>query len=124
MRMPRTSLRLNLNRSDSNDLYTYLLVPGSPLTLPSQLDLIINELLSGTVDLSYRLNNHLRVGASSWYEDYHTEDSAFEPLTISDIALPPVQAGLPIVPTNSLLLGYLNRPYTADTGMLRLTYLW
>lgn len=121
---PRTDLRFNLNWSDSEDLYTYLLVAGSTLPPPSQLDPVINELLRAEVDLGYRLTNNVRIGAAYWYEDFHTEDFALGPLTMSDIALPPVQPGVPIVPTNSLLLGYLYRPYTAHTGMVRLTYLW
>ena len=121
---PRTNLRVNLNWSDANDLYTYVLVAGSPLPAPLQLAPVVNELLRGEVAVSYQVSSHLRAGASYWYEDYKTEDFALGPLTISDIALPPVQPGFPIVPTNSLLLGYLYRPYTAHTGMVRLTYLW
>jgi MtrB/PioB family decaheme-associated outer membrane protein len=121
---PRTDLRVGLNWSDADDVYTYVLTSDTVLPTPAQLDPVINELLRGTVDLTYRLNNRVRVGASYWYEDYNTQDFAFGPLTISDIALPQVQPGVPLVPTNSLLLGYLYRPYTAHTGMVRLTYLW
>jgi len=121
---PRTDLRINVNWSDADDVYTYTLAAGSPLPIPSQLAPVVNELLRGTVDVSYRLSNRVRVAAAYWFEDYNVEDFAFGPLTISDIALPPVQPGFPIVPTNSLLLGYLYRPYTAHTGMVRLTYLW
>lgn len=122
--MRNTDLRFNVNWSDADDTYTYLLVAGSPLATPQQLAPVVNELLRGTVDVGYRVSQHLRVGAGYWYENYKTEDFAFGPLTISDIALPPVQPGLPIVATNSLLLGYLYRPYTAHTGFVRLTYLW
>jgi MtrB/PioB family decaheme-associated outer membrane protein len=121
---PRTDLRVSLNWSDASDLYTYVLTSDTVLPTPSQLAPVVNELLRGTVDLTYRLGNRLRLGASYWYEDYKTEDFAFGPTTISDIALPPVQPGFPIVATNSLLLGYLYRPYTAHTGLVRLTYLW
>jgi hypothetical protein len=121
---PRTDLRVNLNWSDSDDVYTYVLTSDTVLPSPSQLDPVLNQLLRGTVDLTYRLSNRVRVGASYWYENYDTQDFAFAPTTISDIALPPVQPGLPITPTNSLLLGYLYRPYTAHTGTVRLTYLW
>lgn len=117
-------VRLNVNWSDAEDTYRYRLVAGSPLTQPQQLDPVVNELLRGTVDFVYRVSAHIRVGASYWYENYKTEDFAFGPLTISDIALPPLRPEFPVVPTNSLLLGYLYRPYTAHTGMVRLSYLW
>jgi MtrB/PioB family decaheme-associated outer membrane protein len=122
--LPRTDLRVNVNWSDANDRYTYVLVPGTVLPAPSQLDPVINELLRGTVDLSYRLSDRLRLAVGYWFEDYRTKDFALGPLTISDIALPAVQPGFPIVATNSLLLGYLYRPYTAHTGMVRLSYLF
>jgi len=32
--------------------------------------------------------------------------------------------GLDPVPTNTMLLGYLYRPYTAHVGFVRLTYAW
>lgn len=121
---PRTSLRANLNWSDANDVYTYLLVPGSVLPAPSQLDPVVNELLRGELDVSYRLSDRIRVGGAYLYENFNTRDFAFGPLTMSDIALPAIRPDFPIVPTNSLLLGYLYRPYTAHTGVIRLTYLW
>lgn len=121
---PRTNLRLNVNWNDATDTYLYALPADTVLPAPSQLDPVINELLRGSVDVDYRLSNQVRVGASYWYENYKTQDFALGPLTISDIALPSVQPGFPVVATNSLLLGYLYRPYTAHTGMVRLTYLW
>ena len=121
---PQTDLRVNLNWSDATEDYLYVLVRDTTLPTPSQLAPVVNELLRGTVDVTHRIGNHLRLGASYWYENFNTEDFALGPLTLSDIALPPVQPGLPIVATNSLLLGYLYRPYTAQTGMVRLTYVW
>jgi MtrB/PioB family decaheme-associated outer membrane protein len=121
---PRTDLRVNVNWNDAVDTYLYVLVPNSVLPTPQQLDPVINELLRSSIDLNYRLSNQVRLGASYWYENYKTQDFALGPLTMSDIALPVVQPGLPVVATNSLLLGYLYRPYTAHTGMVRLTYLW
>jgi MtrB/PioB family decaheme-associated outer membrane protein len=121
---PRTQVRFNFNWSDSDDIYNYVLVPNSTLPAPQQLAPVVNELMRGTIDLTYRLTERLRVGGGYWYENYKVEDFALGPLTMSDIALPAVQPGLPIVPTNTLLLGYLYRPYTAHTGVVRLTYLW
>jgi MtrB/PioB family decaheme-associated outer membrane protein len=121
---PRTSMRFNFNWNDAVDEYLYVLPPNTVLPTPQQLDPVVNELMRGEYDVVYRLSNQVHLGASYWYEDFHTEDFALGPLTMSDIALPPVQPGLPVTPTNSLLLGYTYRPYTAHTGMVRLTYLW
>jgi hypothetical protein len=121
---PKTSMRFNVNWNDAVDEYVYVLPPNTVLATPQQLAPVVNELLRGEFDIVYRLSNQVHLGASYWYEDFHTEDFALGPLTMSDIALPPVQPGLPPSPTNSLLLGYQYRPYTAHTGMVRLTYLW
>jgi MtrB/PioB family decaheme-associated outer membrane protein len=121
---PRTDFRFNLNWNDAKDTYTYLLVPGTALAAPAQLDPVLNEILHSEIDLTYRLSSQVHIGATYWYEDFNTEDFALGPTTMSDIALPPVQPGLPVTPTTSLLLGYQYRPYTAHTGMVRMTYLW
>jgi len=121
---PKTDVRLTINWSDVKDTYTYLLAPQTTLPAPSQLAPVLNELFRGTVDVTHRLTNRLRLGASYWYEDYNTEDFALGELTLTDIALPAVQPGVPVVPTSTLLLGYIYRPFTAHTGIVRLTYLW
>ena len=91
----------------SNDTYLYGLVTGLPLTLPSQLPPVKNELLRGEIDLDYELSRNLVAGVSYWFEDYQVEDFALGPTTLTGIALPPVQEGQPVVATNALLLGYL-----------------
>ena len=121
---PRTSMRFNMSWYDAEDNYVYVLPPDSVLPRPVQLDPVMNEILHGEFDVVYRLSNQVHLGATYWYEDFNTEDFALGPTTMSDIALPAVQPGLPPSPTNSLLLGYQYRPYTAHTGMVRLTYLW
>lgn len=121
---PRTDLRVNVNWNDSTDTYLYTFPVNSVLPVPQQLDPVINELLRGAIDLNYRLSNQVRVGASYWYENYKVQDFALGELTMADIALPAIRPDFPVVATNSLLLGYLYRPYTAHTGMVRLTYLW
>jgi MtrB/PioB family decaheme-associated outer membrane protein len=121
---PRTNLRFNVNWADATDRYTFVRTADTVLPAPSQLDPVVNEILRGAVDLDHRLSTQIRVGASYWYENYKTQDFALGPTTISDIALPAIQPGAPPVATNSLLMGYLYRPYTAHTAMLRLTYLW
>jgi len=120
----RTIIRLSADWSRSNDTYLYGLVTGSPLAVPEQLPAVKNQMLRGEVDVTYELARNLRFGVSYWYDDYNVQDFALGPTTLSGIALPVVQEGQPVVPTNALLLGYLYRPYTAHAGFIRLTYLF
>ena len=120
----RTLIRFTADWNKSNDTYLYGLVAGSPLAVPEQLPPVKNELLRGEVDVTYELAPNLRLGVAYWFDDYKVEDFALGPTTLSGIALPPVEPGEPVVATNSLLLGYLYRPYTAHVGFVRLTYAW
>jgi hypothetical protein len=117
-------VRFSVNWSDVTDTYTYRLPANTVLPPPSQLAPVLNELLRGTFDLTYRISAKLHVGGSYWYEDYYTEDFALGSQIVSDIALPNIQPGATATPPTTLLLGYMYRPYTANTGMVRLTYLW
>ncbi|MGE0363492.1 MAG: MtrB/PioB family outer membrane beta-barrel protein [Vicinamibacterales bacterium] len=120
----RTTLRLSLDWNRSNDTYLYGLVAGSPLAVPEQLPPVKNELLRSEVDLSYEVSRNLRLGVAYWFDDYNVQDFALGPTTLTGIAFPPVQEGVPVAATNALLLGYLYRPYTAHAGFVRLTYAW
>lgn len=120
----RTNIRLSVDWNKSNDAYLYGLVAGSPLVAPTQLPAVKNELLRSEVDVSYDISRNLRFGVAYWFDDYNVDDFALGPTTLTGIALPPVQEGIPVVATNALLLGYLYRPYTAHAAFVRLTYLW
>ena len=120
----RTIIRLVGDWNKSNDTYLYGLVTGSPLAVPEQLPPVKNELLRAEIDVSYELARHLRLGVAYWFEDYHVEDFALGPETISGLSFPPVQEGEQAPTTNALLLGYTYRPYTAHVGFVRLTYGW
>jgi hypothetical protein len=121
---PKTDVRFGVNWSDVTDTYTYRLAPNTTLVAPEQLTPVLNELLRGTFDLTYKVSAKLHVGGSYWYENYKTDDFALGSQIASDIALPIIQPGAtPTAPT-TLLLGYMYRPYTANTGILRMTYLW
>ncbi|MEP7115947.1 MAG: MtrB/PioB family outer membrane beta-barrel protein [Acidobacteriota bacterium] len=120
----RTAIRLSADWNRSNDTYLYGLVAGSPLAVPSQLPPVKNAMLRAELDLTYELARNLRLGVAYWYDDYDVQDFALGPTTLTGIALPAVQAGQPVVATNALLLGYLYRPYTAQAGFVRLTFLF
>jgi MtrB/PioB family decaheme-associated outer membrane protein len=120
----KTVIRLTGDWNKSNDTYLYGLVTGSPLAAPEQLPPVKNELLRAEIDLNYEISHNLHFGAAYWYDDYNVEDFALGPTTLEGIAFPPVEPGLPPTSTNTLLLGYLYRPYTAHVGFVRLTYAW
>jgi hypothetical protein len=73
---------------------------------------------------TWLLRQAARHAGARGYEDYYTEDFALGSQIVSDIALPHIQPGATATPPTTLLLGYMYRPFTANTGMVRLTYLW
>jgi MtrB/PioB family decaheme-associated outer membrane protein len=87
-------------------------VPTS-LPTPTELPPTLSEFNRGTVDLSYALSGRLSVGVSYWYDRYRVRD-----FTLDIDANPDLARG------QALLLGYLYRPYTANTGWVRLLYRW
>jgi hypothetical protein len=76
---------------------------------------VTNELQRGTVDGRYHVSRHLAIGLVYWYDKYDVNDFALGP--VSSLAQP---TGTPAL----LMLGYFYRPYTANSVMGRLTYLW
>ena len=86
-----------------------------PTTLPTPAELppTLSELQRGTMDLTYALASHLSVGLSYWREQYRVQD-----FTLDADANPDLARG------QALLVGYLYRPYTANTVWGRLIYHW
>jgi len=89
-----------------------VLVPTT-LPLPEELPPTLSELHRGTVDVIYSLASRLSLGLSYWYEQYRVED-----FTLDVDANPDLARG------QALLMGYLYRPYTANTVWARLIYRW
>ena len=80
---------------------------------PAELPPTKSELGRGTADLTYALARHLAIGVSYWYEQYRVTD-----FTLDADANPDLARG------QALLMGYLYRPYTANTVWGRLIYRW
>jgi hypothetical protein len=89
--------------------------PVIPSTLPppTQLPLALSETQRGTLDATYSLTERISLGLSYWYEQYRVED-----FTLDAEANPSVDRG------NALLIGYVYRPYTANTVWGRVVYRW
>ena len=110
---PRTSARIAYDYVHSNGRYVYVVPPGSTLTPPQQLDPLTNQIQSATVDVTYSLSRALSIVAGYWYARYTVQDFARSPGTLNSAFLPAL-----------IDLMYLNRPYRANTGSVRLVYKW
>ena len=80
---------------------------------PGALPLVKSDLGRGTLDLMYALTSHIGVGVSWWYEQYRVED-----YTLDAEANPELARG------QTVLLGYLYTPYTANSVWGRMVYRW
>lgn len=88
-------------------------VVDTTLPTPTGLPLVSSNLHRGTADLTYALTSRIGVGLSYWYERYRVSD-----FTLDAEATPDLARG------QTLLLGYLYRPYTANTVWGRLFVRW
>jgi len=72
-----------------------------------------SDLGRGAVDLMYELTPHVGVGVSWWYEQYRVTDFTLD-----------AEANPELARERAVLLGYLYRPYTANTVWGRMVYRW
>lgn len=106
-------------------LYEYIAGTATNRTLPEEvvltttlpppkaLPIVKSDLGRGTADLIYSLTSRVGVGVSYWYEQYRVTD-----FTLDADANPDLARG------QALLLGYMYRPYTANTFWGRLIVNW
>src|SRR3954447_18915779 len=113
---PRTDIKMAFDYSRAESTYTYGLAPNTVLPAPVPLAPVVNELQRGTLDGRYFITRRLAVGLAYWYDKYRVEDFALSP--VASLAQP--ATGTPTL----MLLGYFYAPYTAQTVIGRLTYLW
>jgi len=110
---PNTEARFSYDYSYAQGNYLYTVVPGGPLPPPSQLPKVYNRLQQLHVDVRHRLTNRLAATFSYLYEPFRVYDFAFDQSVVNGIAQP-----------SSLVLGYIYRPYTANSAVFGLRYLW
>jgi MtrB/PioB family decaheme-associated outer membrane protein len=110
---PKTDVRLSYTYSHAQSLYLYGLAPNSTLATPVQLPPVVNELQRATGEIRYRLSPRFGAGLVYWYDKYTVNDFAMGTQTLTSIAQP-----------SFLMIGYLFRPYTANTISGRFTYYW
>jgi MtrB/PioB family decaheme-associated outer membrane protein len=109
----KTEARLTYDYSYAKGQYLYTVVPGGPLPPPNQLPDVFNKLQQLHVDVRHRLSNRLAATFSYLYEPFRVYDFAFDPTVINSIVQP-----------SSLILGYVYRPYTANSAVFGLRYFW
>jgi MtrB/PioB family decaheme-associated outer membrane protein len=111
--LAKTDVRLSYTYSHAESLYVYGLAPNTTLAPVQQLPPVVNELQRATADLRYRFTTHMGAGIVYWYDKYTVNDFAMGTQTLTTIAQP-----------SFLMIGYLARPYTANTISGRFTYYW
>ena len=110
---PKTDIRLAYDYSHAESTYVYGLAPNSTIPPVVQLPTVMNQLQRGTLDVRYHLTSHFAAGLVYWYDKYSVNDFALGAATLTSIAQP-----------SFLMIGYLDRPYTASTVSGRFTYYW
>jgi MtrB/PioB family decaheme-associated outer membrane protein len=110
---PKTDVRLSYTYNHAESLYVYGLAPNTTLPPVQQLPPVVNELQRATAEVRYRLTSHFGAGLVYWYDKYTVNDFAMGTQTLTSIAQP-----------SFLMIGYLARPYTANTVSGRFTYYW
>jgi MtrB/PioB family decaheme-associated outer membrane protein len=113
--IPKTDIKLGYDYDRSSANYVYGLAANTTIAAPVQLPAVVNERQRGTVDGRYSVTRHLALGLVYWYDKYTVNDFALQPQT--SLALPTTTPAL-------MQIGYYYQPYTANTVMGRITYLW
>ncbi len=110
---PKTDVRVAYDFSRAQSVYLYGLAANSTIPPVVQLPPVLNTRNRVSADARYALNRRVTLGLVYWFEKYDVNDFAFSPSTITSIAQP-----------SFLMLGYLYRPYTANTLSARVAYRW
>jgi MtrB/PioB family decaheme-associated outer membrane protein len=121
----RIDVRVGYDFSRARATYNYITGPVPDRTLPEEvivettlptptaLPPTLSELHRGTTDVTFALTERIGIGLSYWYERYRVADFTLDADANPDLARGQV-----------LLMGYLYRPYTANTVWGRLIYRW
>lgn len=121
----RVDLGFSYDFNRARAFYNYITGPVPDRTLPEEVELettlpdpeqlppTLSQLHRATTDIVFWATERLGFGVSHWFEDYEVED-----FTLDAQSTPDLLRG------NTLLLGYLYRPYRANTVWGRVFYRW
>jgi MtrB/PioB family decaheme-associated outer membrane protein len=110
---PNTEARLSYDYSNALGTYLYATVPGGPLVPPNQLPDVYNKLQQLHIDVRHQISKKLVASFSYLYEPFRVYDFAFDQTVVNSIVQP-----------SSLVMGYIYRPYTANSFNFGIRYLW
>jgi MtrB/PioB family decaheme-associated outer membrane protein len=108
-----TEIRFSYDFSHAAADNLYTIPAGSPIATPNQLPEVFNKLQQLHIDVRHRLTRNLAASFSYLYEPLNIFDYAFDPSVVNGIVQP-----------SSLVMGYVYRPYTANSFNFGLRYLW
>ena len=106
-------MRITYDFSHAAGDNVYTIPAGSPITKPNQLPEVFNQLQQLHIDARHRIRRNLAATFSYLYEPLNIYDYAFDPSVINGIVQP-----------SSLVMGYVYRPYSANSFKFGLRYLW
>jgi hypothetical protein len=109
----KTEMRVSYDFSYAEGNYLYTIPAGSPIPTPNQLPEVFNKLQQLHIDVRHRLSSRLAASFSYLYEPLRIYDFAFDPSVVNGIVQP-----------SSLVMGYVYRPYTANSAVFGLLYHW
>ena len=108
---PNTEIRFSYDFSNARGNNVYTIPAGSPITPPNQLPEVYNRLQQLHIDARHRVKKNLAASFSYLYEPLRIFDYAFDPSVINSIVQP-----------SSLVMGYVYRPYTANSFIFGIHY--
>jgi MtrB/PioB family decaheme-associated outer membrane protein len=108
-----TEVRFSYDFSDARANNVYTIPAGSPISPPKQLPEVFNKLQQLHLDARYRIKDNLAATLSYLYEPFRVYDYAFDASVVNGIVQP-----------SSLVMGYIYRPYTANSFVLGIRYFW
>jgi MtrB/PioB family decaheme-associated outer membrane protein len=108
-----TEIRFSYDFSHATGDNLYTIPAGSPITPPNQLPEVFNKLQQLHIDARHRLTKQLAATFSYLYEPLDIYDYAFDPSVVNGIVQP-----------SSLVMGYVYRPYTANSFVFGIRYTW
>jgi MtrB/PioB family decaheme-associated outer membrane protein len=108
-----TEVRFSYDFSHAAANNVYTIPAGSPIPTPNQLPEVFNKLQQLHIDARYRITKNLAASFAYLYEPLKIYDYAFDPSVVNGIVQP-----------SSLVLGYVYRPYTANSVVFGIQYYW
>lgn len=110
---PKTDVRVSYDLSRATSQYTYLLPANTTLVVGTQLSPLLHDLQRLGADVQYFLRPQIALGVAYWFDRYRVDEFGLGPEVIDRLDL-----------GSALVLGFVDRPYTAHVASVHLSYRW